>query len=169
MAQHPEGLLPEELRAAYPGILAQCPEFVEATGRAGDVYLLHPFMLHATAPNVLRDGRAITNPAIHLREPMRFDRDDPDEFSLVERAILRGLGVGRYEFQASGSRGVAMPENRRTRLEEQERAKDREEARLRDAGLPLHMDADSDGSLIRSRCRQRLAGGEGRGRGGSRA
>ncbi len=31
----------------YANLVGQCTEFVEATGRIGDVYLLHPYILHA--------------------------------------------------------------------------------------------------------------------------
>ena len=121
LAEHPEGAYPPQnawtgCRAAA-GVLplrrsciAQCDDFVEATGEVGDVYLLHPFVLHAKAQNVLRVPRYITNPPVHLVEPMRFDRADPDEFSLVERAVLRGLGVDRYPFTATGPREQLVPE-----------------------------------------------------------
>lgn len=139
LSQHPEGLSPEELHECYEEVLSQCNEFVEATGNAGDVYLLHPYMLHATAPNILRDGRAITNPPITLREPMRFDR--PAQWlSPVEAAVLRGLDVDRLEFQPTGSRGAALPESRRERLEEHARERDGQEERLVAAGLPLHVE-----------------------------
>src|SRR6266496_13209 len=47
----------------------------------GDVYLLHPFVLHARSQNMLRVPRFITNPPLTLAEPMRFDRSNPDELS----------------------------------------------------------------------------------------
>jgi len=43
-------------------------KFVEATGEAGDVYLLHPYILHAKSQNVLRLPRIITNPPLTLAE-----------------------------------------------------------------------------------------------------
>jgi hypothetical protein len=52
----------------YADLAAQCGEFVEATGEAGDVYLLHPHILHAKAQNVLRRPRFITNPPLTLVE-----------------------------------------------------------------------------------------------------
>ena len=55
----------------------RCTDFRELTGDAGDVVLMHPYMLHATSQNVIRHGRLITNPPVALREPMRFDRADP--------------------------------------------------------------------------------------------
>jgi hypothetical protein len=67
--------------------------------------LLHPFTLHATSQNVLGVARFITNPPLALREPMRFD---PPQ-SLVERAILRGLGVDRLDFVPTAPRESVVP------------------------------------------------------------
>lgn len=79
LAEHPEGVLSTEFD--FLALTRQCHEFVELTGQAGDVVLMHPFMLHATSQNVIGHGRLITNPPITLREPMRFDRADPGELS----------------------------------------------------------------------------------------
>ena len=103
--------------------------FVEATGEVGDVYLLHPFILHAKAQNVLRLPRIITNPPVTLAEPMRFDRTDPDEHSLVERAVLRALDVERLEFAPAAARQNVVPE----RVLRQQRMSEQEQARLAEA------------------------------------
>jgi hypothetical protein len=39
LAGHPEGVLPGEFD--YAGLIGQCRDFVEMTGQAGDVVLLH--------------------------------------------------------------------------------------------------------------------------------
>jgi hypothetical protein len=124
LADHPEGVLPDEFPKAE--LIAQCTEFEEATGRLGDVFLLHPYILHAKAQNVLRVPRVITNPPVTLAEPMKFDRRDPLETSLIERAVLRGLGVDRYEFWPTAARERVVPE----RVRRQERMKAAERARL---------------------------------------
>ncbi|HZM78569.1 MAG TPA: hypothetical protein VFC19_22815 [Candidatus Limnocylindrales bacterium] len=129
LADHPEGVYPQSF--PYPELVARCGDFVEATGEVGDVYLLHPFILHAKAQNVLRVPRYITNPPVHLVEPMRFDRADPGDFSLVERAVLRGLGVDRYAFTAAGPREQVVPD----RVAIQESMKRAELDRLTAAGL----------------------------------
>lgn len=144
LAEHPEGAYPpknewtgvepEPVFLPYSDLVAQCGDFVEATGEVGDVYLLHPFILHAKAQNVLRIPRYITNPPVNLIEPMRFDRADPDGFSLVERAVLRGLGVDRHSFTAAGPRERVVPE----RVAMQQTMKRAELDRLTAAGLPLH-------------------------------
>jgi hypothetical protein len=117
LADHPQGTYPADYPnrpddvpvMPYADLAAQCGEFVEATGEPGDVYLLHPYILHAKAQNVLRRPRVITNPPLTLAEPMRFDRADPDDHSLVERAVLRALGVTRYEFAPAGPREALVP------------------------------------------------------------
>lgn len=68
-----------------------CTNFVEATGEVGDVFLLHPLMLHTPSTNPLRQLRIITNPPISVREPFEFYRPDGN-YSLVERTTLRALG-----------------------------------------------------------------------------
>jgi len=128
LAEHPEGVLPTEF--PIQDLIGRCSEFVEATGQVGDVFLLHPFVLHAKAQNVLRVPRFITNPPVHLREPMRFDRENPDDFSLVEKAVLRGLGVDRYDFTPTAPRESVVPE----RVRRQERMRAEEDARLAAAG-----------------------------------
>jgi hypothetical protein len=61
-----------------------------ATGRAGDVYVCHPFLVHrATWPHRGSGPRMLAQPAIEYPQPfaLREDRD----VCAVERAILRGL------------------------------------------------------------------------------
>jgi len=128
LAQHPEGVLPSEF--PYADLVGQCTDFVEATGSFGDVFLIHPYVLHAKAQNVLRLPRIITNPPVTLAEPMRFDRPDAADFSLVERAVLRALGVDRYEFRPTMPREKVVPE----RIRRQELMKAAEQGRLHTPG-----------------------------------
>lgn len=125
LADRPQGVLPGEFNFKELG--AQCSEFEEATGNAGDVFLLHPYLLHAASQNPLRVIRVITNPPVHLNEPMRFDREDPSEHSPVEQSVLRALGVDRYEFRPTAARERVVPERVRRqqqmREEELKRAK----------------------------------------------
>ncbi len=124
LAERPGGVHPLEFDLA--SLIGQCERFVEATGEVGDVYFLHPFILHAKAQNLLRRTRLITNPAVHLAEPMRFDRENLDDHSLVEQAVLRGLGVERYPFTPTAPRERIVPE----RVRRQERMKAEEVRRL---------------------------------------
>lgn len=136
LAAHPEGVLPTSAAPRddapifpYADLARRCTEFIEATGEVGDVYLLHPFVLHAKSANVLRRPRFITNSTLFLGAPMRFDRPDPADHSPVERAVLRALGTDRYPFVATG------PRERLTSglSEEHERTKAEERARLASA------------------------------------
>ena len=106
LAAHPEGLLPGQ----FGGLIDACSEFVELTGEVGDVVVLHPFVLHAASNNPSGRARFITNPPISLKEPMKFDREDPTDFSPVELGVLRGLGLERLDFQITGQRERIVPE-----------------------------------------------------------
>lgn len=128
LAGRPEGVLPGEFN--FRSLVSGCTDFVEMTGEVGDVVLIHPFVLHASSQNHSGIPRFITNPPVSLNEPMRFNREDPREYSLVERGILRALGVNRLEFQATGSRERVVPE----RVRRQEKMKEEELARLAAAG-----------------------------------
>jgi len=120
LAAHPEGVLPGEF--GFPDLIAQCKEFEEATAEAGDVYLLHPFVLHAASQNPLRLIRIITNPPVHLTEPMNLNRPNLADFSPVELGVLAGLGVDRYDFQPTMPRERIVPE----RVKRQERMRQEE-------------------------------------------
>lgn len=67
---------------------------VEVNGRAGDVMLVHPFLLHARSKNLGAKGcdsvRFMCNPNIRLHQEMDLDRPD-GAYSVVERAIVRAL------------------------------------------------------------------------------
>jgi len=122
LAAHPEGLWPQkespEYRAAraagerctlhdWKPVVAECRDFREATGRAGDIYLMHPFMLHATGQNRLRRPRFITNPPVHYREPMAFA--NPAR-SVVEQVVVDACGDAAVDFTIRAPRrGVTPP------------------------------------------------------------
>ncbi len=130
LAEHPEGVLPEDFD--FQALVRQCADFVELTGRAGDVVLMHPYMLHATSQNVIKHGRLITNPPIALRQPMQFDRADPSDYSPVERAVLYALEVDRFDFRPTGERELVVPE----RVREQQRRESVKDKRLAAAATP---------------------------------
>ncbi|RDL37065.1 Uncharacterized protein BP5553_04498 [Venustampulla echinocandica] len=85
---------------------------VEATGQIGDVFFLHPLMLHSASKNELRNLRIITNPPVSLKEPFCFDREDPSHYSLVEQKTLRDLGKpeGLKGWKISKERREWIPE-----------------------------------------------------------
>ena len=67
-------------------------------------------MLHTVSQNHLGIPRFITNPALAFNEPMNFNRADPERYSAVERAVLRGLGVERLAFRPTAPRERVVPE-----------------------------------------------------------
>jgi hypothetical protein len=126
LAAHPEGVMPSGApEASFSSLIHQCREFVELTGSVGDVALIHPFVLHASSQNHSGRARFITNPPISLKEPMRFDRQNAADFSPVEQAILRGLGVERLEFHPAAPRERLVSEGmkRKQKMLEEEQAR----------------------------------------------
>ena len=122
LAAHPQGVRPNEF--PFLEMKRQCRDFEEATGRAGDVFLMHPFLLHSFSRNWTRNVRVITNPPTHGCEPMKFNRENPDDQTIVERAILNGLGVEKYDFVPTAPREKIVPQrelNHRKMMAEVER------------------------------------------------
>jgi len=84
----PGGDVPDGLR---PSVL--CRRAAEATGRAGDVYLCHPFIVHtATWPHRGTTARMMAQPGVAVPDGFSLDGSDP---SPVARAIVRGLATAR--------------------------------------------------------------------------
>lgn len=101
-------------------------DFVEVTGVVGDVFLLHPLMMHSASNNMLRKVRVITNPPVSVKDPFVFDRADGN-YSAVERKTLRALGRDRLDgWKIQAERQTIVPE----RVKIQERMKREEEERL---------------------------------------
>lgn len=66
-----------------------------ATGKAGDVYLCHPFLVHAAGwPHRGTQPRYLAQPPLALREPLDLEAPDPTP---VERAVQIGIARGRSE------------------------------------------------------------------------
>ncbi|GAA3878654.1 phytanoyl-CoA dioxygenase family protein [Streptomyces sedi] len=66
---------------------------VLATGRAGDVYLCHPFLVHAAQPHRGSRPRIIAQPPLEPVAPLQLARADGC-YSPVEAAVRLGLGLG---------------------------------------------------------------------------
>jgi len=129
LAAHPEGTNPFEL--PFTEWIAECKDFRETSGRAGDVFLLHPYMLHTSSYNHRREARFMINPAAGFREPMRFDRrSDGSAYSPVEMAVLRGLGVDHLDFTPTSPRRMIVP----PRVAMQEELRKQELSRLGSVG-----------------------------------
>ncbi|PAV15566.1 hypothetical protein PNOK_0842400 [Pyrrhoderma noxium] len=92
--EHPEGADSwprDESGSSTVCNIHQCQEFIELTGKAGDVIIFHPLMPHSASKNYLRIPRFITNPPVTLKAPLNLNREDPQEYSLTELVILRAL------------------------------------------------------------------------------
>ena len=64
-----------------------------ATGQAGDVFLCHPFLVHAASwPHRGREPRMIAQPGVALLEEYPLQPVRGGAVPPVERAILQGLG-----------------------------------------------------------------------------
>ncbi|AXK31769.1 phytanoyl-CoA dioxygenase [Streptomyces armeniacus] len=64
-----------------------------ATGRAGDVYLCHPFLVHAAQPHRGAEPRFMAQPPLLPRPGQGPNLERPDgDHSPVETAIRRGAG-----------------------------------------------------------------------------
>lgn len=97
----PSGLHPDSVQGAgflIPGLIEQCQQFIELVGEAGDVAFLHPYMMHRVSVNASNRPRFIANMAPVLAEPMVFNRDENDSYSLVELATLHALGESSCTF-----------------------------------------------------------------------
>jgi phytanoyl-CoA dioxygenase PhyH len=64
-----------------------------ALGRAGTVYLCHPFLVHAAQPHGGKTPRFMAQPPLFPKAPFKLDRADGN-YSLIEKAILAGLSRG---------------------------------------------------------------------------
>jgi len=116
----------------YSDLVQSCEEFHEMTGNVGDVILLHPLMVHSATKNGRRMPRIITNPPVSLIEPFNFNRENAEEYSLVERKTLRELGVSSLpEWKITGRREGVVPE----RVRVQAQMKKDEMMRLRSVAI----------------------------------
>ncbi|KAL4984085.1 hypothetical protein BDW68DRAFT_23763 [Aspergillus falconensis] len=147
--EHPEGVSPymvprseaqsqnpdvEPGLSFYKSLIEKCTDFHEMTGKTGDVVLMHPLMLHSASKNILRNPRIITNPPVALKEPFNFDREDPSEYSLVEKKTLLALGRDRLKgWKITTERERIVP----ARLKRFHEMKVKEEERLRQAALSV--------------------------------
>jgi len=112
------------------GEKASAASFHEMTGEVGDVYLLHPLMVHSATKNANRVPRVITNPPVSLKEPFQFNRRPGGGFNLVEQKTLRELGFpeGLDGWKIEGEREPFVPRRVKIQQEMKERERERLEA-----------------------------------------
>lgn len=63
-----------------------------ATGQAGDVYLCHPFLVHAAQKHLGCTPRFMAQPPLTSKIPFQIERTD-NKYSPVEIAIRKGLNM----------------------------------------------------------------------------
>jgi hypothetical protein len=79
----------QSIAGVRPSVL--CRTAVHATGRAGDVFLCHPFIVHtATWPHRGTTARMMAQPGIEVLDGFVLDGSDP---SPVAQAIVAGLRI----------------------------------------------------------------------------
>jgi hypothetical protein len=66
-----------------------CKEVI-ATGKAGTVYLCHPFIVHAAQRHLGVNPKFMAQPPLHLKKDFELNSANK-EISLVELAILKGI------------------------------------------------------------------------------
>ena len=88
LLEHPHGIEPKTF--VFPTIIQKCHDFRELVGKAGDLYIIHPYMLHASSANHSGRPRVMSNPPVVLKEPLRLDQNRSD-LSLLEETTLRFL------------------------------------------------------------------------------
>jgi len=118
LKDHPEGadtLISPEGERLPAVFVRECNDFVKLTGKTGDVFLAHQLMPHSRSRNFLRNERFITNPEITLRAPQNFNRENPDDFSLLELKTLKELGLDRLDFKITRERKRFYPRTKARR------------------------------------------------------
>lgn len=95
----PDGVEHEKLLVEHH--LGSTEKMIELTGEAGDVALVHPFMIHSDSQNGRPDPRFLIATMIPLIANMNFDRAAGD-YSPVEAAVLNRLGLKRLTFKRTG-------------------------------------------------------------------
>lgn len=86
-----------------------------ATGRAGDVYLCHPFLVHAASwPHRGQGARIIAQPGVALHEPLALDPNR--QHYPVERAVLAAGLAGAQDEPSGTVAGGVEPRSQRVEL-----------------------------------------------------
>ncbi|MFJ3669241.1 phytanoyl-CoA dioxygenase family protein [Streptomyces sp. NPDC090106] len=75
-----------------------------ATGRPGDVYLCHPFLVHAAQPHHGTRPRFMAQPPLMTAVDHELERAD-GAYSVIESTIRRGLALDPGRAPADGSAG----------------------------------------------------------------
>ncbi|KIJ36782.1 hypothetical protein M422DRAFT_232369 [Sphaerobolus stellatus SS14] len=92
--------------------LQHCEKFIECTGKAGDMFICHGFMPHSASKNHRRIPRFITSPRFVLKDPFNYNRENPEDYSLLELKTLKELGVSSLpDWNITGQRARFKSDN----------------------------------------------------------
>ncbi len=92
-AAEPDGLSPSQINRVAGEAAAGLP-IVEATGRAGDLLLMHPQTYHGSSKHLGDRIRLASNMCIALHDKKNLQRDEALQYSPVEYAIVDALNGG---------------------------------------------------------------------------
>jgi hypothetical protein len=98
--EHPDGA-PHKM--SWADIAKQCSDFREVTASAGDIIILHPFMLHSRSQNPSGRIRYMNNKCVMLKDPLQFYRED-GKYNILEEGIRNMLGLKVESFQITSER-----------------------------------------------------------------
>ncbi|KZT50622.1 hypothetical protein CALCODRAFT_504492 [Calocera cornea HHB12733] len=112
LRDHPEGsdtMTDENGDKIVPKIVKSCNVFEECIGKKGDVFLCHPLMPHSRQKNYIRNERFITNPCVNRNEPYNLNRENPDDYCLVELKTLHDLNANAVDYKPQRERARWVP------------------------------------------------------------
>ncbi len=106
LLNHPEGL--EQMHIPYQELVDRCQVPYDLVGCAGDVYLLHPFSIHASMPSKTPNPRIISNPVIQRAEPFPLSISTNVQCPVSE-CTLKSIGVDKLDYRPTRSRSQRRP------------------------------------------------------------
>lgn len=89
-ASEPKGMTSPETCEAGKIVSADITP-IELQASAGDVLIMHPFLFHGSSSNLSGKPRLASNMCVFLREHMNLKRENPADYSVVERVIVEAL------------------------------------------------------------------------------
>ncbi|MFP6722939.1 MAG: phytanoyl-CoA dioxygenase family protein [Candidatus Poribacteria bacterium] len=109
--RHPEGV---NHNYGWNYFAKDCSDFRELTASAGDIVILHPFMLHARSNNPSGRIRYMNNKCVSLWEPFNFNRLDSN-YNVIEEKCRSVIGDKIENFKITSPR-VCTPDKSRLEI-----------------------------------------------------
>ncbi|EJT99151.1 hypothetical protein DACRYDRAFT_56762, partial [Dacryopinax primogenitus] len=111
LRDHPEGsdtMMDENGEKIVPKLVKTCNVFEECIGKMGDVILTSPHP-HSRQKNYIRNERFITNPCVNRNEHFDLNRENSDDYCLVELKTLHDLDANRVKYEPTRPRDRWVP------------------------------------------------------------